>query len=828
MSIPKTDPRAAIKNFSAPQLGRFDDDRREYVIANPCTPYPWINYLGNQEFLSLISNTGGGYAFYRDAKLRRLTRYRYNNVPLDSNGRYFYLVDGDTVWSPGYKPVRTQLDDYSCRHGMGYTVITGVKDQLEAEALFFVPQDTTAEVHRLTLSNHSSKTKSVKLFSFIEWCLWNAEDDAGNFQRNFSTGEVQVEGSVIYHKTEYRERRNHFAFYSVNRPVTGFDTDRDTFVGLHNGLEAPQAVMQGAPGNSIAYGWAPIASHYLELELAPGQEETLVFVLGYCENKDEEKWLADGSMNTAPAQVLIERFASEEAVEEALAELRQHWEKQFSTWVLQSEEPELNRMVSTWNQYQCVVTFNLSRSASLFESGVSRGMGFRDSNQDLLGCIQLFADRARQRILDIAATQFSDGSAYHQYQPLTKQGNAAIGSGFNDDPLWLVASTAAFVKETGDLSLLDEPVPFDDKPDSDITLMDHLTASMHHVVNNRGPHGLPLIGRADWNDCMNLNVHSTDPDESYQVAPLKTGGVAESLMIAGLFGWVGPDYIELCERTGRSDEVAWARTQLATMAAAVAEHGWDGRWYLRAYRHDGEKVGSSECAEGQIFVESQGWCIMGGNGLEDGRAETALDSVEALLGCEHGVVVLYPVFTKYYPELGEISSYPDGYKENGSVFCHTNPWIMIGETMIGRGEKAMDYYRRTAPAYRQHLQELHKIEPYVYPQMIAGKQAKVPGEAKNSWLTGTAAWSFYAVTQYILGVRPDFDGLRIDPCIPPSWRGFTATRSYRGATYEIEVRNPEHVSRGVREVTVDGEPVEGNLLPVFDAGTRHKVEVVLG
>jgi cellobiose phosphorylase len=829
MTASKNDPGGAVLSAeNGSTYGRFDDDKREYVISDPRTPLPWINYLGGEGLVGLISNTGGGYTFFDDAKLRRLTRYRYNAVPLDQPGRYLYLRDGDTVWSPGWRPACTALDSYQCRHGLGYTVIRGVKDQLEAEVSYLIPVGQKAEVHRLVLRNQSRKQRRVQLFSYLEWCLWNAEDDATNFQRNYSTGEVLVKGSTLYHCTEYRERRNHYAFYAANRPLQGFDTDRDSFVGPCGDLQSPAVVAAGRSQGSVAHGWSPIASHHIEVELAPGAEETLVFVLGYVQNQEAEKWDDRGDLNTRPAEELVNRLGRPEAVEQELARLKADWESILSGCRLSSDDPRLDRLVSVWNPYQVAVTFAVSRSASLFEAGISRGIGFRDSNQDLLGAVQLFPQRARQRIIDLSATQLTDGSAYHQYQPLTKKGNAAIGSGFNDDPLWLIAATAAYVKETGDLGILDEPVPYDDDPGSSDCLFDHLQASFEHVVRHRGPHGLPLIGRADWNDCLNLNVFSEDPDASFQTAPQVTGGVAESLMIAGLFVWTGRDYAELCRRCDRASEAEVAAKRVQEMAAAVLEHGWDGAWFLRAYAHSGDKIGSSENREGRIFVEPQGWCVMAGIGVEDGRAERALDSVRALLGSEHGVALVYPAFTRYHPELGEISSYPPGYKENGSVFCHTNPWVVIAETMLGHGERAFEVYRKTAPSYRDHLADLHRTEPYVYPQMIAGPEAVRPGEAKNSWLTGTAAWSLVAVTQYILGIRPDFDGLRMDPCIPRGWPGFTVRRRFRGATYKIRVDNPEHVSKGVRQVIVDGAPIKGVEVPPFEPGTEHEVTVVMG
>ena len=813
------------------KFGHFDDKAREYVIDTPRTPYPWINYLGCEKFFGIISNTAGGYCFYRDARLRRVTRYRYNNMPVDNGGRYFYIKDGETVWNPGWKPVKTELDEYTCRHGMGYTVITGKKNGLKASQLSFVPMGVNAEVHQITLINESDTVKDVILTSFVEFCLWDASDDMLNFQRNFSTGEVEVEDGVIYHKTEYRERRNHYAFYTVNAPISGFDTDMETFLGLYNGFDAPQSVFTGKMGNSMASGWQPMAAHQVKVTLQPGESKKYNFVLGYVEVPVEEKFVAPGVINKAPAKEMIAALTTDEQIANAFDALKAHWDNLLSAYTLTTDDEKLGRMVNIWNPYQCMVTFNMSRSTSMFESGVGRGMGFRDSSQDLLGFVHQIPERARERILDIAATQFRDGGCYHQYQPLTKKGNNDIGGGFNDDPLWLIAGTAAYIKETGDFAILDEATPYDCNPDDCGTLLEHLENSFYHVVNNKGPHGLPLIGRADWNDCLNLNCFSDAPGESFQTfsnphAP--DDRVAESVLIAGMFVAIGPELVAILKHKGMADKAAAAQAEIDKMREVILTAGWDGEWFVRAYDAFGNKVGSKECEDGKIFIESQGYCIMGGIGVEDGKAEKALASVAKWLETEHGIVLLQPGYKEYHLELGEVSSYPPGYKENAGIFCHNNPWIIAAETVVGHGDRAFKLYKKIAPAYREEISDLHKMEPYVYSQMIAGKDAKNFGQAKNSWLTGTAAWNFYVISNYILGIKPDWQGLKVDPCIPQGWDGYKVSRRFRGATYEIAINNPDHVCRGVKAVIVDGKAIEGNVLPVFADGKVHQVEVVLG
>jgi cellobiose phosphorylase len=808
------------------KFGYFDDLRREYVITNPQTPWPWINYLGSEDFFSLISNTAGGYCFYKDAKFRRITRYRYNNVPMDNGGRYFYINDHGTVWSPGWKPCKTDLDSYECRHGMNYTVITGEKNGIEAEVLFFVPLKTHAEIQKVKLTNKTGDRKQFKFFSFAEWCLWNAATDMENFQRNFSTGEVEIENSVLYHKTEYKERRNHYAYYSVNVPIQGYDTDRESFIGLYNEFSSPQAVLSGKPNNSVAHGWSPIASHYIEIDLQAGETKELVFLLGYVEyDHPENKWESKGRINKSQAKANIARFDSAEKVDAAFDELKAYWDDLLSIYVLRSQEEKLDRMVNIWNQYQCMITFNFSRSASFFESGIGRGMGFRDSNQDLVGFVHQIPARARQRIIDIASTQFPDGGCYHQYQPLTKRGNNDIGGGFNDDPMWLIFGTVAYLKETGDFSILDELVPFDNQEGSEESLFHHLTVSFDHVINNLGPHQLPLIGRADWNDCLNLNCFSQDPNESFQTTENKTtDSQAESLMIAGLFIVCGQDYVELCRRIGKNAEANRAQNHINAMTDAVKKYGWDGDWYLRAYDYFSNKVGSKENAEGKIFIESQGWCAMAKVGMDEGMVQKSLDSVKRYLDTPNGIILNHPAFTEYVVEYGEISTYPAGYKENAGIFCHNNPWIIIAETLLGRGDYAWDYFRKICPSYTEDSSDLHKTEPYVYSQMIAGKDAFKSGEAKNSWLTGTAAWNYYAITQFILGIKPDYEGLEIKPCIPADWNGFTVTRKFRGASYTINIKQGKKEKKSLR---INGKLLEGNRIPLQPEGSVNIVEVTI-
>ncbi|MCS7011061.1 MAG: glycosyl transferase [Anaerolineales bacterium] len=835
------------------RFGYFDDEHREYVITRPDTPLPWINYLGCEDYIAILSNTAGGYSFFRDARLRRLTRYRYNNAPLDMGGRYIYLRDESypsappLVWSPTWMPVRAPLDGYECRHGLGYTIIRSRKAGIAAQVRYFVPLGATLEIWELTLTNERAVPASLSVFAGVEFALWDALDDATNFQRNYSIGEVEVDfpaaapalkiGGVIYHKSEYRERRNHFAFFASSEPLTGFDTSREAFLGPYRGWDSPQAVEMGQTSQSIAHGWQPIGAHHIRLDLPAGEKKQILFVLGYHENPPQAKFSPPDSqtLNRETVLPLIQHYLNPAVVQDSLKALQHYWENLLGKFTIHTPDIHTNRMVNIWNPYQVMTTFNLSRSASYFESGIGRGIGFRDANQDLLGFVYLQPERARQRIFDLAATQLPDGGAYHQYQPLTKRGNHEIGSNFNDDPLWLVLSTAAYLKETGDWSILEVEIPYDHQPKSETPLLEHLQRAIGYTLERLGPHGLPLIGRADWNDCLNLNAFSDTPGQSFQTVPIREGKVAESIFIAGLFILACREMAELLRHA--EGHLSLAKFALRPrefylqaaqeMEKRVWEYGWDGAWFRRAYDSYGQPLGSLENREGQIFIEPQGICVMAGLGLEDGRAQQALDAVAEHLATPHGLLLLQPAFSRYYLHLGEISSYPPGYKENGAVFCHTNPWIIIAEAMLGRGDRAHDYYLRINPSAREEISEIHRCEPYVYAQMIAGKDAPTFGEAKNSWLTGTASWSLVAISQWILGIRPEYGGLRIDPCIPHHWDGFEVQRSFRGGLYRIHVYNPIHCSRGVSRILLNGQPLETTLLPPSPGSVQH-VEVWLG
>lgn len=819
------------------KYGHFENDKKEYVIERPDTPLPWINYLGLEEFFGMISNNGGGYSFMVDSRKQRITRYRYNNIPMDYGGRYFYVRDDKTgeYWSPTWMPVKAELDFYECRHGLGYTKITGEKNGLRISTNYFVPIGETLEVWETDIVNTTNEEKSFKIFSFVEFALWEALMDMTNLQRTLNLAEVEVEENIIYHKTEYRERRNHFAYFATSEKPIGFDTDKDSFVGQYNALHEPKVVQEGKSGNSIAHGWTPIGSHCLQITLKPGEKKSINFLLGFFANPANEKFEKASVINKKYVKPVIDRFLKRKESEEAFQVHKTKWNDMTDRFTVETPDNDVNTMVNIWNQYQCVITYNMARSTSYYETGIGRGIGFRDACQDLFGAVHILpTERTRQRILDLAAIQWRNGDCFHQYQLLDKKGNAEMGVGFNDDPCWLILATAAYIKETGDWDILKEECPFDNDPNDKASLWEHLITSFNYIVEHRGPHNLPLIGRADWNDCLNLLITDIKPGDTFQsdakhaALDSEVGSKPESLMIAGQFVWAGKELVEMAKRIDDQVIQKEASEAILEMVEAINTHGWDGEWFLRAYDRNGNKIGSHENKEGQIFIEPQVFMGLAGVGLEDGKLQKAMDSLGKRLYSNHGVVLQQPAYTEYDESIGEITSYPPGVKENAGIFCHPNGWVVVSECVLGRGEEAMKYYRTICPAAREAISEVHQCEPYVYSQMIAGPDSPRFGQAKNSWLTGTATANFFGISQYILGIRPVFDGLSIDPCIPNEWEEFRVKRVFRGATFNIHAKNPKNVNKGVKTILIDGIEKNNKIITDFEAGATYNVEVVLG
>ncbi|MDI6731024.1 MAG: GH116 family glycosyl hydrolase [Candidatus Margulisbacteria bacterium] len=780
------------------QYGYFDKDKKEYVITQPDTPLPWINYLGAEEYCALMSNTAGGYSFYRDPKERRILRYRYNNVPMDRGGRYLYLRDNESgaYWSPTWQPTMTKLDKYECRHGLGYTIITAEYQGISTKAAYFVPLGENLEIWQLDVT--ADKARDLSLFSFVEFCLWDALNDMTDYQYNLNIGQTEYKDNIIYHLSRYRVTKDVVGYFACsNAKAVGFDTQRKDFMGNYGDWSKPRAVIENKMHNSLALGWAPVGSQMLKCKLKAGEAKTFIFVLGFTEN-----------IKVLPKK--IQKFSTPEIIAKELKKLAAYWGKNLNKFTVQSEDPELDLMLNTWNQYQCLTTFNWSRSASYYESGIGRGMGFRDSNQDTLGFVHLIPEKVKARIKDLAATQLPDGSAYHQYSPLTKKANPSDHK-YGDDHLWLIFSVASYLKESGDFKFLLEQIPFASHEKG--TLYEHLARAIKFSSKNLGPHGLPLILFADWNDCLNLDQGK---------------GQAESVMVAQMFVGACQEMARMAELIGKAEDAKRYKSMAEKMKKTINEKAWDGAWYVRAYTDDKEPVGSSACEEGKIYLETQAWGVLSGT-ADEKRSLKCMDSVNKLLASEHGIHVMTPPYSKFYYQYGSIGVYPPGLKENGAIFCHPNPWAMVAECILGRGDIAYQYYKAIQPAARNKIADLHKTEPYVYCQMIAGRAHKDFGEGKNSWLTGSACWNFVAASQWILGIRPDYQGLFVDPCLPKAWKGFKVKRVFRGSTYNIIVKNPQHVSKGVKSISLDGKSLPSNLLPCDKSpGKEHQVEVVMG
>lgn len=782
------------------RYGHFDDAQCEYVITRPDTPLPWVNYLGTDGYFARISNTAGGYSFYRNM---RLTYDRNNNIPVDAGGRYIYLRDNGngTFWSPTWQPVMGDLDNYSCRHGLGYTIIASEKKEIAARIRYFVPLKQTLEVWDVHLENLRETTAELSLFSAVEFCLWDGQENATPIRDSMDIAEIETEGSTIYHKSGYRDRYNYFTFLHCSEAVDGFDTLRDSFLGPYRGWHNPRAVAEGESCNSQAHSGQPIGSHHLKLTLAPGETRRVIFILGYHENPPEKKFSQPGSglIDKTTVYPVIQKWSDPAAVDAAFTELIWYWSARLGKTYVNTPDPHVNRMVNIWDAYQCMTTFNLSCFTSRLGSGIECGPGWQASNQELLGVIHMVPDRVRQQILVLAARQFDSGGVSSQYRPLNGS-NHGIGSDLNDSPLWLVLSVSAYLRETGDLSILNEPAPYENRSGSEQPLLDHLRRAIRSILDRIGPHGLPKIGQADLNP--------------------------ESVLLGAQFVLAANEMADLAVWVENPDEAEAYRQEALRMAAVLESAGWDGAWFRRAYDAAGNPVGSQRSAEGRIFLEPQALCVMASvacAGLERGKAQAALESLNLHCSGQHGIASLWPAYRQYDATLSGISASPPGFHENGSIFCHSNPWAMIAESILGNGGRALDYYLRICPSAREEISDVHRCEPYVYARTIAGPESPTSGEGKVSWQTGTAAMNHVAITQYILGVCPEWNGLRVQPVVPPDWQEFYFERAFRGVRYLINVKRvgPGNTCR----LTVDGEPVAGTLIPLPDQKTEF-VEVM--
>jgi cellobiose phosphorylase len=784
------------------EYGYFSQDDKEYVIVRPSTPTPWIDYLCNSEYCAIISNTAGGYSFHVDPRDRRILRYRYNNLPADRPGRYLYIRDDKTgkYWSPTWQPVLENLNAYECRHGLGYTKISSSYSDTEAEVTYFVPLDENLEIWMLTLKNISSEEKELSVFSYAEFCLWQAFNDLTDLQCSQGLGVARYEEDAILYS--FFDVSTGYAFFASSGTITGYDCDREKFIGPYRGESNPLAVERGQCFNSETQGGNPIAATSNVVKLGPAEAKTIIFILGVVEKKSD-------------AKTCIQKFKKKSNVDAEFQRLREYWNTYLSNLSVDTPDREFNTMINVWNQYQCKTTFDWSRYVSFYETGLGRGMGFRDSNQDTFGVVHTSPKRVRQRILDLAKNQFENGHVYHLYFPLSGEGGwppyvKEQMKFFSDDHLWLILSTCEYIKETGDMSVLGEDVNFVEG--SSASLYEHLKRSIDFTLNSMGKHGMPLLGTADWNDPQSL----PGPNNA-----------AESVWTAMLFYKVLLELTELCKECKRGKDAKRFAAIADKTKTHVNEKAWDGDWYFRAYDDSGNLVGSSKCNEGKIYINTQSWAVISQIAPKE-RGIRCMNSVKKHLDTEYGIMLLAPAYSRYHPEIGALSSYAPGLKENASIWSHANAWAILAECMLGRGDQAYEYYRKLAPPSKNRIAEIHRAEPYVYAQTIAGKDHPDFGAARQSWLTGTAAWMFKVATSWILGVRPQYHGLLVNPCIPTGWSNFTVIRRFRNAVYEIQVENPHHVSSGVMDVSVDGKKLKTSLLPSFADGKKHIVKITIG
>ena len=782
--------------------GAFSLDGKEYVITRPDTPTPWINYLSNSNYCAMISNTGGGYSFHIDPRDRRILRYRYNNIPMDRPGRYLYIRDNSTseFWSPTWQPVLKNLDEYECRHGLGYTIIKSIYQGIKAKITYFVPLNNDLEVWMVTLKNTTPKQKEISIFSYAEFCLWRALGDQNDLQYIQNVAITSFENNTIFYSLFDGSSR--YAFFSSSNRINSYDCDREVFIGPYHSESNPIRVEKGNCSNSQALGGNPVAATCTDVILNPHEERVIIYVLGIVNEKDNSK-------------ELIQKYINQREVNLELQKLRTSWDAYLDALKINTPDKNFNLMLNVWNPYQCKTTFDWSRYVSFYETGIGRGMGFRDSNQDAMAIGYVYPERVRQRLLDLAQNQFEEGKVYHVFFPLTGKGTFPEYANkerlfFSDDHLWMILAVSDYIKETGDISILDEEICFVEG--SKASLYDHLKKAIEFTQNNLGNHELPLIGTADWNDTLSLPG---------------SNNASESVWVGMQFHKALLSLTEIAKRYNQKNDSITFKERAQRLNNHINKVTWDGNWYIRAFTDDGKPVGSVKCNEGQIFLNTQTWAIISEIAPED-RAFQCMNSVRKYLNTDYGILLFTPPYTKFYPELGGITTFPPGLKENGSIFCHTNPWAIIAECILGRGDFAYEYWQKIAPTTKNSIAGIHYTEPYIYSQMIAGKDHPKFGMAKNSWLTGTAAWSLKASTEWILGIRPTFDGLVVDPCIPIAWEKFQLLRRFRTSTYEIKVDNSNHKSKGIKEVRIDNKTAESYLIPPFEDNETHKVDVIMG
>ncbi len=770
------------------RYGHISEDLREYIIERPDTPTPWMNYISNSKgFCGIVSQAGGGFCFHKDPRERRLTKYRYSNIPVDRPGRYFYIEDLDSnkVWSPTWQPVQAPPDSYECRHGQGYTVISSKYSGIDHTVKFFVPADDNCEIWDLTLKNEGSGKRRFSIYNYCEFTFWS-EPESRNIQWSHHLTRCSFKNDMVLYKfiephpafdmeanAKYVGDRVGFAFLGWNADIRDFECARDSFIGTYRSESNPIGVENGKLSNSLLEGGIGCGALRTEIELVPGEEHRIIAIMGFADTTEE-------------AVRLRTKFRTGSSVDSALADIQESWKAHLDLFACQIPDQQFATMVNVWNPYQCKTTFDWSRYISFYENGEGRGMGTRDSCQDTLAVSSHLPERVRYRIIEIlSTTQFETGDCYHQFSPLGGKGDL---KGFSDDHLWLIQMVHAYAAETGDLALLDESVKYADSQKQE-SVYDHLCTALKRTEQMKGPHGLPLILTADWNDTLHLWMECKDP---------------ESVLTAQFYVHALRLMTEMAERTNRENDAEEFNKKAEAMAGLINKICWDGEWYIRGF---GSKViGQSKAKYARLFLNTQSWALLSGVATSE-RAKVCMDSVKKHLSSDEGLKLIWPAFQEYDQAHGLISRYVPGRKENG-IFSHANTWAIIAEVLLGRPENAMDYYKKVLPlAQNEHAERL-KTEPYIFCQTVGSNDSLNKGEGANSWLTGTASWMYVASTQYILGVKPELDGLALRPCVPGSWKNFSVTRRWRDSKLNIAFNRT-----GKYQLKVNGKKIDKDMVP---------------
>lgn len=796
------------------QFGFFDDEKKEYVITRPDTPLSWSNYLGSTEYGAIITNNAGGYSFYKSAAQGRFTRLRFNNIPLDQPGRYFYIHDLDTkdYWSASWQPVGKPLEKFSsiCRHGTAYTIITSSYSEIETETLYFVPLGKIYECWLLKLKNTSKKKRRLRIFTYVEYANnWKVSQDQNNLQYSQHILRMNVINNIIDHGTNVHMPPNpeHFEDDGQSRhtflglrgaEITGFDTDRDIFLGKYRTYANPIAVERGVCSNSIAVGDNGCGTLQADVELFPGEEREIVVVMGIGHAQPD-------------GQAALNECGSSEQVYKEFEKLKHYWHERIAGMSATTPDAEFNSMFNTWNPYNNLITFAWSRAASLIYSGERDGLGYRDTVQDMLGIIHSIPEEVRERLELMIMGQVSTGGAMPVVKPFAhhpgKEHPPLESEYRSDDCMWLFNTIPAYVKETGDIDFYRKVLPYADKGEG--TVFEHMKKAIQFSLERSGKHGFPCGLSADWNDCLVL------------------GHDGESIFVAFQLRYALKTYREIAELLKMPEEAEWATLHLKILDKNLEQHAWDGKWYLRAYRADGLKFGSHENAEAKIFLEPQPWAVISEHTTIE-QAQELLNTINELLSTDYGLMICDPPIEQTDPHVIKARLFNKGMKENASIFQHTQSWVVIAETLVGNGNRAYDYYRKFMPAAYNSKAELRQTEPYVYAQFTHSKYSPRYGASRLPWLTGTASWAYYTATQYILGIRPDYYGLIIDPCIPSNWNEIKITRIFRKKYFNITIKNDSGVQKGVKSIIMNGKEIHSNFIPINIMNEKNDVIVIMG